>query len=181
MNEFRRKILKLDEPRHHKIRNSYGVYDAFKYYRKNRPQEKKYVLTESQYMRIVRQINLRIVDSLLQGNDITFPHRMGSLELRKRHTTVEIVDGKLKDNLPIDWDSTLKLWSEDKESYKNKTLVKLEVDEVFRVRYVKYKANYNNKVFYKFTTNRLIKQKLRDKINNNSIDAFDLWHNNSKV
>ena len=31
--EFRRKILKLCEKRNHKVKNSYGVYDAFKYYR----------------------------------------------------------------------------------------------------------------------------------------------------
>ena len=32
-------------------------------------------------------------------------------------------DGKLKTNLPIDWNKTLELWYEDEESYKNKTLI----------------------------------------------------------
>jgi hypothetical protein len=36
MEDFRRKILKLNEPRKHKVRNSLGVYDAYKYIRKNK-------------------------------------------------------------------------------------------------------------------------------------------------
>lgn len=36
MNEFRRQVLKVDEPRVHKVRNSFGTYDAYKYIRKNK-------------------------------------------------------------------------------------------------------------------------------------------------
>ena len=32
--EFRSTVLKLAEKRTHKVTNSWGVYDAFKYYRK---------------------------------------------------------------------------------------------------------------------------------------------------
>ena len=31
---FKRKVLKVEGPRIHKVRNSLGVYDAYKYYRK---------------------------------------------------------------------------------------------------------------------------------------------------
>ena len=36
MDEFRRQVLKIDGPRKHKIRNSIGVYQAYKYVRKNK-------------------------------------------------------------------------------------------------------------------------------------------------
>ena len=36
MDEFRRNILKINNPRKHKIRGSLGVYDAYKYIRKNK-------------------------------------------------------------------------------------------------------------------------------------------------
>ena len=36
MDEFRRKVLKVDGPRKHKVRNSWGIYDAYKYTRKNK-------------------------------------------------------------------------------------------------------------------------------------------------
>ena len=55
--EFKRRVRKLTEHREHKIRNSLGVYDAYKYYRKNKPKDKQYVLSESQYFSIIRQIN----------------------------------------------------------------------------------------------------------------------------
>jgi hypothetical protein len=42
----------------HKITNSYGTYDYFKHYRKHRPKDKKYVLNESQYFAIVRNVNI---------------------------------------------------------------------------------------------------------------------------
>jgi hypothetical protein len=40
-------IKKIKEKRNHKIKNSYGVYDAYKYYRKNKPKDKKYILKDS--------------------------------------------------------------------------------------------------------------------------------------
>ena len=179
--EFRRKILKLCEKRNHKVKNSYGVYDAFKYYRKHKPKDNKYVLTESQYFAIIRNINNILADSLLENNDIKFPLRMGTLEVRKRPGTVKIVDGKLVNNLPVDWDTTLKLWAKDEESYKNKTIIRLEEDEIFIINYNKRKAIYNNKMFYQFNVNRKLKQRLKELIKNNEIDAFELWQNNNRV
>lgn len=45
--QFRRERLKLNEPREHKVKGSLGVYDAYKWYRKHKPKDKKYILTES--------------------------------------------------------------------------------------------------------------------------------------
>ena len=33
MDDFRRKVLKVDKPRTHKVRNSLGTYDAYKWVR----------------------------------------------------------------------------------------------------------------------------------------------------
>lgn len=180
-DNFRKIVLKLHDNRKHKVKNSYGVYDAFKYYRKHKPKDKKYILTESQYFQIIRNVNNLLVDSLLQNNDIRFPQRMGILEVRKRPATIKIVNGKLVNNLPIDWDTTLKLWAEDEESYNKKTLIKLEEDEVFIINYNKKRAIYNNKMYYQFNVNRKLKQRLKELIKNNEIDAFELWQNNNRV
>ena len=67
------------------------------------------------------QFYLRL--SFIKGNDVTFPHRMGTLEARKIKSSISFKDGKLKTNLPVDWDKTLKLWYEDVESFNNKTLI----------------------------------------------------------
>ena len=34
MDNFRREVLKVDKPRVHKVKNSLGVYDAYKFIRK---------------------------------------------------------------------------------------------------------------------------------------------------
>jgi len=37
---FRDSIKNVTGERHHKITNSYGVYDMYKFYRKNKPSDK---------------------------------------------------------------------------------------------------------------------------------------------
>ena len=41
--EFRGLVNKVKGSRHHKIKNSYGVYDGYKFYRKTKPKEPKYI------------------------------------------------------------------------------------------------------------------------------------------
>jgi hypothetical protein len=100
---------------------------------------------------------------------------MGHIELRKYDTYIRMgEDGKIHDNLPIDWNKTLELWYEDEESYKSKTLIKMEEKEIFKVYYNKHLADYNNQVFYEFNINRDIKRRLKQRIKEGKIDAFKL-------
>ena len=97
---------------------------------------------------------------------------MGHIELRKYDTYIRMgEDGKIHDNLPIDWNKTLELWYEDEESYKNKTLIKMEEQEIFKIYYNKWSANYNNKSFYEFVFNKDLKAKLKQRIREGVIDA----------
>ena len=174
MDDFRRKILKVDKPRTHKVRNSLGTYDAYKWIRRNKWLDIGRTLTEHEFYSIIRKVNDYLANSLINGEDITFPNRMGTLELRKYRPTLSIKDNKLKSTLPIDWDRTLKLWAEDEESYKKRTLVKAEEKEIFKLFYNKKNANYMNKSFYSFDLNRDVKKKLKQKIKDKAIDAFKL-------
>jgi hypothetical protein len=99
---------------------------------------------------------------------------MGTLEIRKRPTRIAVVEGKLVTNLPVDWDATLELWYQDEESYNNRTLVRIENEEVFKVYYNKKDANYNNKSFYEFKPNREIKRSLTKSAREGNLDAFVL-------
>ena len=174
MDNFRKSVLKVNEPRTHKVRNSNGVYDAYKWVRRNKWLDIGRPVTEHEFYSIIRQVNNLLVDSILRGNDIIFPHRLGSLGLRKYRPTIAIKNDKLKVNLPIDWDRTLRLWAEDEESYKERTLVKMEEKEIFKVFYNKRTANYNNKSFYTFEINRDVKRRLKQKIKSRALDAFKL-------
>lgn len=170
--EFRSIVNKVKGTRVHKVKNSYGVYDGYKFYRKTKPKEHKYVLNESQYFSIIREINKLLADLLSRGEDVVLPCRLGRLEIRKYKANIVLEGNKIKTNLPIDWDRTLKLWYEDEESYKNKTLIKVEEKEIFKVYYNKNLANFSHKSFYTFHVNRDIKRKLKHNIKEGMVDSF---------
>ena len=173
MDNFRREVLKVNKSRVHKVKNSLGVYDAYKWLRKNKWLDIE-PISEHDFYAIIRAVNKALAKSFLHLGSIKLPLRMGEIILRKYHPSITSQDGKIKTNLPVDWDSTLQLWSEDKESYKKRTLIRLEEKEVFKVLYDKSKALYNNKSFYAFNLNRGIKTALKKQLKNGLLDAFML-------
>ena len=173
MDNFRREVLKVNKSRVHKVKNSLGVYDAYKWLRKNKWLDMEPIL-EHDFYAIIRAVNKALAKSFLHLGSIKLPLRMGEIILRKYHPSITSQDGKIKTNLPVDWDSTLQLWSEDKESYKKRTLIRLEEKEVFKVLYDKSKALYNNKSFYTLELNRDIKLSLKKQLKNGLLDAFML-------
>lgn len=170
--DYKKKIRKISNHRKHKIRNSLGIYDGYKYYRKNKPKGKEYILTESQYFAITRHINNMLVEHLSKGYVINLPFRLGTLELRKYDKSIKIdAEGRIVTNLPIDWEKTLDLWYEDKEARENKELIRIDTPEIFKLYYNKSSANYNNKAFYDFSFNKDLKVKLKQNIKIGIVDA----------
>lgn len=170
--QFINKIKKVQSNRKHKINGSIGVYDIYKYIRKNKWQNIPRPLKEAEFYKIIRKVNQLLALELSKGKEINLPHRLGTLEIRKRPTRVEIINGKLVTTLPIDWDATLKLWFEDKQSREDKVLIKQETEDVFKVYYNKNKADYTNKTFYDFKPNRDIKRSLTKQAKEGYLDAF---------
>lgn len=173
LKEFKKKIKKVSSHRVYKITNSYGIYDGYKYYRKIKPKDKKYLMSESTYFGITRKINNLLVNSFLECHDIVFPLRMGKLKLFKSQTKIKTdKTGKIEANLCIDWDKTLQLWYEDKESLSKKVLVKHDVPFTFTIRYDKKNTNFNNQSYYTFNVNRGFKLRLKQYIKDNKIDSY---------
>ena len=158
MDDFRRKVLKLNESRVHKVKASNGVYDAYKWIRKHKWVNIGKPLKEHEFYSVIRKVNKYFAEELINGNDVTLPCHMGRLELRKIMSRTEIKDGKLKTNLPVDWDKTLRLWHTDSKSFNDRTLVRAEEKQVFKIYYNRQKGNFNNKSFYEFIINRDIKK-----------------------
>ena len=172
MDEFRRKILKINGPRKHKINNSFGVYNAYKLIRKNKWFNIGKPISEHDFYKIVRTVNNKLADLLSKGHDINLPCQMGRLEIRKYDARITLQGDKVVTNRPIDWDRTLKLWSEDEEAYQKRTLIKMEEKEIFSIYYNRTKAKYENKSFFQFQPNRQLKQILKRNIKQGRIDAF---------
>lgn len=172
-NEFRKKVLKLNGSRHHKINKSLGTYDAYKWLRKNKWLNMK-PISEHDFYAIIRAMNKALARNFLHSGSIKLPERMGEITLRKYPAKITLKNDKVQTNLPIDWDATLNLWSEDKDSYEKRTLIRAEEREIFKVLYDKSKALYNNKSFYTFELNRDIKISLKRQLKNGLLDAFML-------
>lgn len=170
--EFIDRVKKVKEERTHKVTGSIGVYDAYKYIRKNKWQGLLRPVTEHEFYSIIRRVHKYLAEALSLGEDIMLPYKMGRLEVRKYPANIRLVEGKVVSNLPIDWDRTLKLWAEDEESYKKRTLIKMEEKELFKFHYNKQKAEYNNKAFYQFDINRDVKKKLKQYYKSGKVDAF---------
>lgn len=158
-----------------KVRNSYGVYDYFKYYRKTKPKDPKYVLTESQYFKVIRKIHSYLADEYIESGKIVFPNSMGSIELRKYTIEPKIdEDGKLKFKPPINWEETLKLWYSDPDTHKQGITIKYDNRTIYKTIYNRSKATYINQFFYMFTLNSFIKKRLSANIIAGNLDAFNL-------
>lgn len=173
-DNFKKTVLNVEGPRIHKITNSIGVYDAYKWIRKNKWLDIGTPVSEHDFYKIIRSINEQLILLLLSGGNLQLPQRMGTIELRKRPVVYDIKSGKLKVSAPIDWDRTLKLWYEDEESFNKKTLVKMEEKEIFQIYYNKSKATYKNKSFYQFRPNRDLKVQLKHKLKEGTLDAYNL-------
>lgn len=173
LDEFKKTIKKVSSKREHKIKNSLGVYDAYKYYRTLADYDK--TITSVQYSSIIRKVNTIIGNLLASGQEIPLPARMGKLEIRKKTSIVKLKDNKVVNNFPIDWDATLKLWYSDEEAYNKKILIKQESREVYRVYYNRHNSNYKNKSYYQFKPNREIKLNLKKQVKDNNIEAHLLY------
>lgn len=171
--EFKKRVKRVIAPKKHKIRNSLGVYDAYKWIRKNKWLNIGRVLTEHEFYSIIRTVNNYIANAVIKGEDINLPHKMGSIQLRKYNRVISTdKDGKVTSNLPIDWDKTLQLWHSDKSEYRCKTLIRMDVPEVFKIVYLKSIATYNNKAFYDISFNKDLKIELKNNIKRGSVDAL---------
>lgn len=156
-----------------KVRNSWGVYDAYKHIRKRGWYGLGKPVSEKEFYSVIRGINRLLAEEVALGKTVRFPFGMGKLELRKYKAGAFMLDGKLKITYPIDWKNTHLLWEQDKEAYDKKILLRHENDWVYHVRYIKGGAKYGNKIFYQFAINTFIKKALSKNIQQGNIDT--LW------
>lgn len=173
LKELTNTVCKKSGKKNYKVTNSFGVYDVYKLIRKNKWYKIGRPLKEHEFYAVIRGVNDILASKLAKGDTVVFPAKMGKLELRKSEVGASIVNGKLAVTYPIDWSETFKLWCSDSEAMTNKTLVRRNNTEVFRVRYNKYDADYNNQCYYGFSLNRAVKRALKTNIEKGKVDA--LW------
>lgn len=164
--------MQEDKKRNHKVKNSYGTYDFYKYYRKTKPSSKEYILTEKQFSLILNTINNYLANLLKVGTNITLPTRCGNIEIRQYNSKIKLEGGKIKTNLAINWLATKELWADDEEARCNKTLIRHTTDKIYKIYYNKNKALFTNKSKLKFKPARAIQRALALNIKRGLIESF---------
>ena len=172
MNKFKLQIVKAKGPKNHKIRNSWGVYDAYKWIRKNNWLDIGRPLTEHQFYYIIRNVNKGLVQQFFNKQYIIFPHKMGRIDLIKNKARAVFKNGKLKINKAINWGKTLEYWEQDEEAFNRKILIYNDAEYIFKIMYSRMKANYKNKRVFFFYPNRTFKRQLAALLKDNKIDTW---------
>jgi hypothetical protein len=164
LQEFKRRSrFPADRKKEYNIRNSWGVYDFYKYYRKTKPKDPKFIISDVQYYAIFRRVNELLVDSLVRTGELEFPYKMGKLIVFKKTLKSWIApNGERYTSSKVNWDKTLELWYNDEEAYRNKTLLYFEDDERLTIRYNKTKAEFKNKYYYEFKPSRDIDRRVKN-------------------
>lgn len=164
LQEFKRRSrFPADRKKEYNIRNSWGVYDFYKYYRKTKPKDPKFIISDVQYYAIFRRVNELLVDSLVRTGELEFPYKMGKLIVFKKTLKSWIApNGVRYTSRKVNWDKTLELWYNDEEAYRNKTLLYFENDEGLTIRYNKTKAEFKNKYYYEFKPSRDIDRRVKN-------------------
>ena len=85
--EFLNTIKNVCGSRKHKIKNSYGVNDAFKYYRKNRSKNAKRLLDESDYFAIRGEIEAAKLNVLR-----SYPYMNEFIERGMQENQIDVIE-----------------------------------------------------------------------------------------
>lgn len=165
-SDYLKEKKKVSGKRKRKLKSDVGTNTIALKYKKD-----VNALSDTDFRNVINCINNMLVDDLVSGKDVVLPFKLGRLEVRKFPTRVKIVDGKLKNSMPIDWNETLKLWYDNKSAEKKKILVRHETNYIYRIVYNKFNARYTNQNIYKFVPSRGLKIKLKESIKN-GLDAF---------
>ena len=168
MNNFKNKILKRNEKRNHKFKNSISIKEIYK----ELTFPKNFNLNKDKFFNIIRDINELLGYKLVKGESIDLPHGLGTLEIRKYKVGVIFKNGKIVHNKRIDWNETLNLWERDKESFEEKRLVRYDSKYVYRLIYNKRNGKCKNLHFYEFKLNRNIKHLITQKIKEGELEAY---------
>ena len=165
--------------REHKVICDYGMGDYYKHYISTHKKIDKVIFNN-----IVTDFHTELRKLIILENvGYTMPGVNFELVLKKEKRKPKIKDGKLLNNIPVDWQATKALWNRDEEAKEKKLLVRYNNSHtsgyVFRIYFKKFGAKIKNRSVYKFQVNRDFKRQISKYIKdpNMSIDAFLLYKN----
>lgn len=170
--DFRKEVQKVHASRKSTITNSVGVRQAFLFLQKRKWKDVGKPIKEQQFQHIIRSVNEKLGQLLIENKQLTLPQGMGALEVRLLNNRPRYRDGKLVLPQMINWDATLKLWYEDPEAMKDKVLIRDTMDLAVKVYYNKAGTVFVNKGYYEFLLNRNLRRLLSSMYREGLLDTF---------
>jgi len=159
----------------HKLKADYSNTDYHKFY------VKKYGdITAKTYNNIISEFNSGISELIIEENLIFYIPFLGlEIFIKKDKRKPRLSNGKLINNIPIDWKATNELWNNDEEAKQKKLLVRYNNSHtsgyVFRIYCKKFKSKLKYKTLYKFKPSRLFQRALSSRIKDTNKDNFDAF------
>jgi hypothetical protein len=170
--------------REHKVKCDYGMGDYHRYFKKHHDR----TINRNTFSNVITDFNLALRDLIILENlSYTMPGINFQLVLRKEKRKPKIKDGKLLNNIPVDFQATKALWERDAEAKRKKLLVRYNNSHtshyVFRIYFKKFGAKIKFRSVYKFQVNRDFKRSINTYIRDPEleVDAFLLYKNNYNV
>ena len=166
--------------RTHKVKCDYGMADYHRYYKKTYDSN----ISRAEFSDIITEFNLELQKLIILENLIyTMPGTNFQLVMMKEKRKPRIKDGKLVNNIPINFKATKALWERDAEAKRKKLLVRYNNSHtshyVYRVYFKKFATKLKYRSVYKFQVNRDFKRSINTYILDPdvSIDAYLLYKN----
>lgn len=163
-----------------KIKSHINTPEQYKYYLENNCENKDslFYLTKKEYTDFLKAFFDEVMEEMMFGNkEIVLPFKTGVVCIRKFPQKVRIEDGKVINNLPVDYNATLALWERDAEAKANKKLVRhLNKNRMlYKFTYYRSRARFKNKEYYWFKPTRTNKLKLKNAIKEGKIEVYNLF------
>lgn len=165
----------MSNTRQHRNKSDYGVPDYYKFY------TKKYKkISKTKYNSIITDFNTAVYNLIIEDNLVyQLPFLGFEILIKKDKRKPKIKDGKLINNVPVDWKATNELWEKDEEAKKKKLLVRYNNSHtsnyVFRIYFKKFKSSLKNRSLYKFKPIRQFQRALAKRINDPDKDNYDAY------
>lgn len=158
----------------HKNKADYGIKDYYKYYSKDNN------INSVIYSKIIAEFSQSIIDLIIEDNLVyKLPYLGFELVIKKSKRVPTIKNGKLINNIPIDFKATNALWASCEESKKKKLLVRYNNSHtsgyVFRIYCKKFKSKLKNRSLLKFKPSRKFQRQLGARIKDPNKDNFDAF------
>jgi len=160
-----------------KIKTHYGMTDYYKSFKQKNPELD---ISKTIYDKVIGDFNKAIIDLVIEDTiEYKIPHLGCILSVRKVKSEPRIVDGKVITRKPVDWITTNKLWSEDKDAADKKILVRYNNPHtsgyIFKIYLKKNYIPFTNKRFYVCKPARDFARKLAKRIKDENKDKYDAF------